>query len=152
MELIFIYFSFPMWFLLILVPQLTSVSQHFLLSNYHFRTPFSISASRLICISSLSLALFPIPSYLCFPSGRCSSVCPITLISLIYTWTSAAVRYALSACTQGVFTHHLHISPPVAIPSCSAPLCLPSTVEVSRCRGDSGAVSSSFMRGDFRYL
>lgn len=89
--------------------------------------------SFLICISinlsaclfafanpwSLSLP-FPIHFCLCFPSGLCSWVCPITLISLIYTWTSAAVRYALSVCTAvGIFTHLLRRLTLVAVSSCS---------------------------------
>lgn len=89
---------------------------------------------------------------LCFPSGLCSWVCPITLISLIYTWTSAAVRYALALCAApGTLAHLLHRLMLVAAPSCPTPLCLPP-VEVSRRRRDSGAVSSGFLRGDFRHL
>lgn len=110
----------------------------------------SLLVSLLLQTPELS---FPIHFCLCFPSGPCSWVCPITLISLIYTWTSAAVRYALSVCTAvGIFTPLLRRLTLVAIPSCSTPLCLPRTVEVSRCRGDSGAVSSSVMCGDFRHI
>lgn len=59
---------------------------------HYFLLHLSLFAFTFPCSASFFLPC------LCFPSGLCSQVCPITLISLIYTWTSAAVRYALSVC------------------------------------------------------
>lgn len=64
--------------------------------------------------------------------------------------SSCEVRSICAA--LGKLTHLLHRLTPVVIPSCPTPLSHPPTVEVSRGRGDSGTVSSSFMRGDFRHL
>lgn len=112
----------------------------FVRSNLRFITRCSTNT----CANSASVS----------PSGLCSWVCPITLISPIYTWTSAAVRYAPPVCAAPTtLAHLLHRFNARGNPRhVSLPLCLSPTVEVSRRRRDSGAVSSSFMCGDLRHL
>lgn len=84
---------------------------------------------------------------LCFPSGLCFWVCPTTLISVIYTWTSAAVRYAPLAPAAGTlgFSPDLSHHPP--LPSLS-----PSPAADSGRRRDTGAVSSGLVCGDLGRL
>lgn len=88
------------------------------------------------------------PSFLSPPSGLCFWVSPTIPISLIYTWTSAVVRYALSdpAAAPLLCCSWLSHHPP------TTPTPLPTTAEVSGRRRDPGAVPSSLVRGDLGRL
>lgn len=111
--------------------------------------PFSNADVSIVTSLILCGSFFP-ESWLCFPSGLCFWVSPTTLILLIYTWTSAVVRYASSdPGASALFFPGLLL---MAIPSSTPPLTLPSTAEVDGGRRDTGAVSSSLVRGDLRRL
>lgn len=123
MELICLFLSVPTHFHLMLC--------HYLPLPPPLPLSQSLSLSLSLCFffflrrSTLHLSpagrLIPVPTrpVLFLPSGLCSWVCPITLISATYTWTSAAVRYAPPTDTHpspprtNAVSRPRHISPPL---------------------------------------